>query len=768
MLNLNATVISPNTVTPDYTNPLHKKYIEEVPSTIKAGLKAAIFGVAALVGTGATYCASRYFVDSNSINAVALSTFARSGLDISRGMVSTRAIPIAWPLGDQEAVAGTSFQVSHQFFTEAGGGFVQPKIIHGPSWLSLQLDPVVSSYDTTGGGWGIQIVGTTAYVGDGISGLQIINIATPSNPILIGNFDTPGEAWGVQVIGTTAYVADLTSGLQIIKITTPSNPTLIGTYNTPGKAMQVQVVGTTAYVADGASGLQIIKITTPSSPTLLGTYPTPSNANGVQVIGTTAYVAGGTSGLLIINVATPSSPTLIGSCSTPGVAIQVQVVGTTAYVTNGDRGLQIINIATPSSPILIGGCNTPGYAQGLQIVGTIAYVADIGGLQIISVAAPSNPTLIGSYYDTSGGSFVGVQVVGTTAYIAYDRCLQILNGLNQLKLLGTPATSDRGNYYVSLVGTTTAGVGFVDFNLNVVASAPIYKNPMSLKATAGEKFDYPMPDNTFVDPNGNTMTYNVKDLPQWLMFDAGKRTFSGKPTPGDTNTYAEKQTIATIVASNGQLETAGQFAVTVDGDSYLAQLIKYGLSTSGGVGVVYALCKKLWNWRVERKWKNNQASAKLGENFMYELKTNAKNVRKIQVYVEDTGFFGKIYAQILCGKKRQVALVSDLPVWMGYNSEVNTLHSIRRLEPVDLMSQREMKIRVLGFAGLIKEVVTIELKGEALTLDGSFNSVERQEQIGLLLFSSNIEMQSMGSSNKDGAYDPSEASTTRASAGSSV
>ena len=44
-------------------------------------------------------------------------------------------------------------------------------------------------------------------------------------PTLKGNYDTSGNAWGVQVVGNYAYVADGFSGLQIIDISNPSTPT---------------------------------------------------------------------------------------------------------------------------------------------------------------------------------------------------------------------------------------------------------------------------------------------------------------------------------------------------------------------------------------------------------------------------------------------------------------------------------------------------------------------------------------------------------------
>ena len=92
-------------------------------------------------------------------------------------------------------------------------------------------------------------------------------------PFLIGNRDTYGFAWDVQIVGRYAYVADGGSGLQIIDITDPKNPTLKG--NSKGFAFDVQIVGKYAYVA-GLSGLGIIDISNPITLTPKGGYYTHS------------------------------------------------------------------------------------------------------------------------------------------------------------------------------------------------------------------------------------------------------------------------------------------------------------------------------------------------------------------------------------------------------------------------------------------------------------------------------------------------------------
>lgn len=73
-----------------------------------------------------------------------------------------------------------------------------------------------------------------------------------------GSVDTPDSACGVYVLDNYAYVADGFSGLQVIDISNPTTPGVIGSVNTPDDAEGVYVIGDCAYVADYALGLQVI------------------------------------------------------------------------------------------------------------------------------------------------------------------------------------------------------------------------------------------------------------------------------------------------------------------------------------------------------------------------------------------------------------------------------------------------------------------------------------------------------------------------------
>ena len=62
------------------------------------------------------------------------------------------------------------------------------------------------------------MAGNLAFVADGLSGLQVIDISDPSSPVLAGSYDTLDSAVDVAVAGNLAFVADNPTSLQVIEV----------------------------------------------------------------------------------------------------------------------------------------------------------------------------------------------------------------------------------------------------------------------------------------------------------------------------------------------------------------------------------------------------------------------------------------------------------------------------------------------------------------------------------------------------------------------
>ena len=313
------------------------------------------------------------------------------------------------------------------------------------------LDLTATALDTPGTARDVQFVGTYAYVADGTSGLEIIDISNPATPTLVGSVDTPGEAVAVTVSGIYAYLASTFAGLQIIDITDPAAPALVGSQDTPGSAQDVSVSGNFAYVADYSGSLQIIDISTPTSPSFVGSYSSLDYVWGVEIAGNYAYVASGNEGLEIINVTNPVTPFRVGKVAT-GFAWHLQVAGNYAYVANTSNALKIVDITNPAAPKLAATYVTSAGARDVHVSGDFAYLAvESSGVVMLDVHTPAFPKLIGSY-NTPGFAW-GVSGSGGRIYVADGNAgFQIVTATSRLTLTGSYPTSPFFAYSVYVSG----------------------------------------------------------------------------------------------------------------------------------------------------------------------------------------------------------------------------------------------------------------------------------------------------------------------------
>jgi len=332
--------------------------------------------------------------------------------------------------------------------------------------LSLTVGQERSAAKVVGrvAGWApgdILVQGSYAYLANGESGLQIIDVSDPSAPKKVSSLSTPGEAEAIHVQGDYAYLLDENveedkdkkTGLRIIDVSNPSRPKEVAFFDTPGKAEEVYVQGDYAYLADEKAGLRIIDVSNPSTPREVGFFSQEEGslkamgpAVGVYIQGSYAYLAELFAGLRIIDVSNPSAPREVGRARTPGWVYAVYVQDDYAYVIDEmdkKTGLRIIDVSNPSKPKEVAFFGTPGEAKEVHVQGSYAYIADycfgLGrpGLMVVDISNPSSPKRP-EWYEKPSFSFipgeaweddllfsaVAVSIQGDYAYV-----LDVVDGL---------------------------------------------------------------------------------------------------------------------------------------------------------------------------------------------------------------------------------------------------------------------------------------------------------------------------------------------------
>jgi hypothetical protein len=362
---------------------------------------------------------------------------------------------------------------------------------------------IVGNYQTASAALRLTGRSNYVYVAANNAGLVVLNVANPTNPALAGSYNTSGYANDVFVDGQYAYVADAWNGLQVVDISSPASPFRVGGYNTGfDAAFSVYVANQVAYVGDGTNGLKVFDVTTPSNPQYIGFYPLPGTAYGVSGYENKVLVADSESGLYVFSVTNPAAPRLLSHYSTAGEAADVQASPYYAFVARSTNGLQILSILQPTNVYSISSRSLPGWANDLYLRGQMMYVAgDTAGLHLVAIGDPYAPYLV-MMINTQRISCAVSQGVSTSAQFA----VRSWGGQSEVSYRiqsGTPWLSISPSS-----GTTTGEYDVITLTANTAMLAPgIYTGRVSILS----------PDvvnqNVHMD-----MVVTVSASPYWMSF----------------------------------------------------------------------------------------------------------------------------------------------------------------------------------------------------------------------------------------------------------
>jgi hypothetical protein len=272
----------------------------------------------------------------------------------------------------------------------------------------------------------VDVNGSFAYVAAGANGLVVVNVASPTSPVIVATLDTPGNANDVRVLGNRVYIADGSAGLRIIDVTNPAAPLALGAFDTPGEANDVIVSGNYAYVADGVAGVEIIDISNPAVPVLVRTIDTPGTARGVDVEGTTLVVGDDapSAGLRVIDVSNPATATIVGNLPLTGPVIDVDMSNGVVAIAGYTSGAQFVDVSAPAAPALRG--SLPGSFPGgfvprdVQIAGQFALYAEQlfanAVAPIVEISNPAQPFFRGVLDFGQDYAGTGIAISGPYVY----------------------------------------------------------------------------------------------------------------------------------------------------------------------------------------------------------------------------------------------------------------------------------------------------------------------------------------------------------------
>jgi hypothetical protein len=303
-------------------------------------------------------------------------------------------------------------------------------------------------------------------------------------PRWISTVDTPGEATGIVLLGDVAYVADGVSGLQVIDVSDLEAPAIVGAVPIPGcgQAMEVAMHGDRVYVmtkTNAGAGCLFVLDATPMIPVITGSISLPSNPWDLAATDDHVFVAAEHTGIVSIDVSNPAAPAIDGILDTPEIAGSVTTGPGPNHICVGTpEALLVLEITNPASPAVVGRLARP--AGKAVIAGNLAYIllGSPGGLGVVDLTTPTAPVVLGQAL----GSFTygSLAVDGHRAHVAADELITFdisdpsaptrMGGAAGLPLvLEYSVASARGHAFVAV---HSAGVQIIDVQ-NLESTTPV-------------------------------------------------------------------------------------------------------------------------------------------------------------------------------------------------------------------------------------------------------------------------------------------------------
>ena len=247
----------------------------------------------------------------------------------------------------------------------------------------------------------ICVVGDYAYVSTRDSGLCILDVSDPAEPLEIAcyEFDTPVSK--SLVSNDILYVLSW-DALNIFSVAEPADPQWLGTFTYEETELKyLALSGYYAYLAGTDNQFLIVNVSNPAQPFLESTQAVGFNyIRDMVVADGHLLIANQTSGLQIYDVIYPSEPQFQGVYQTHFVISSIAVSGDYVYVGSDNEvtanGLFIIDISQPSMPVPVGYMQTQ-QIRDISVSGSHILLRMYTTVQVVDVSAPQQPVIDYTY-----------------------------------------------------------------------------------------------------------------------------------------------------------------------------------------------------------------------------------------------------------------------------------------------------------------------------------------------------------------------------------
>ncbi len=283
---------------------------------------------------------------------------------------------------------------------------------HGSKMFNVEFLSQVDEFVKYADIWGYNSPGGTEYAIIGTAyGTAFYNLADLRDPVLVGFVGGPQSDWrDIKTYSTYCYVTTEGggpgSGLQVIDISDPDNPVLVNTYNATlatAHNLYIDTVTAHAYVVGTGNGTRILSLADPASPVEAGSIANPYFHDCMVRDGRFYGGAIYSGQMRIYDVSNVASPSLLSVTGYPGGFthnVWPTEDGNYALSTDevGNGQLRFWDISNLSSITQVASYTTgPPNAiiHNVHVRGNVASVSYYTeGLRLVDVTDPTDPAEI--------------------------------------------------------------------------------------------------------------------------------------------------------------------------------------------------------------------------------------------------------------------------------------------------------------------------------------------------------------------------------------
>ncbi|MFC1567065.1 putative Ig domain-containing protein, partial [bacterium] len=430
-----------------------------------------------------------------------------------------------------------------------------------------------------------------ALVADGANGLEIIDVSNPGSCSRLALCDISDTARSVTLYDKKAYVTG-DNGLYIFDISNVTNPILLGNYSSGYTIYAIQIQGGLGFMASGGRGIEVIDgigymrelagITYGGdSSEMLKIRATDGEASAYSNVfrvnikgigGLPVYTYTEDQSLPITNLTVVSQDSFSGdlniTLSDPDAGILTTAsFGDVTAAYHNETGLwqvqgnltdineilkkpiTFIPAEDYNSDVVLDIKFDDGYLpvaerslvlKGINVQDAPVFVNPLTN-QTALVAQPFNYTVPPSAVKDADNE----QLVFTAVELPTRQPLPSWLNLNATtgEFSGTPQGADKGIVLVEVTAhDQKGGNATAVFSVDVPNTVPIVNATIpQVDVYTGQNMSYPVPQETFYDPDGDIFIYSIVErfgglLPNWLSFDNILGLFTGVPQSADRMT----------------------------------------------------------------------------------------------------------------------------------------------------------------------------------------------------------------------------------------